>query len=135
MATMLASRTPTRDPFLDPALPTLADVLKALDRPGLAGRRDLPDLRSAVRTVARALGRPPEAIPAHPGHLRQLLAAVTPATHGLRPARWANTRSLLGRAMRLTGTDLLPGRSTAPLTPVWRGGSSPSRRWRSASAG
>jgi integrase len=121
MATMLASRTPTRDPFLDPALPTLADVLKALDRPGLAGRRDLPDLRSAVRTVARALGRPPEAIPAHPGHLRQLLAAVTPATHGLRPARWANTRSLLGRAMRLTGTDLLPGRSTAPLTPVWRG--------------
>ena len=42
MAEMLASRTLARDPFLDPALPTLAGVLEALARPEHAGRQDLP---------------------------------------------------------------------------------------------
>ena len=73
-------------------LPTLAGVLAALARPEHAGRRDLADLRSAVRTAARVLGLPPASVTAHPGALGQLLAGVVPAAHGLRPARWRNVR-------------------------------------------
>jgi integrase len=120
MADTLASRTLQRDPFLDPALPTLADVLAALARPAHAGRKDLPDLRSAVRTAARVLGLPPASITAHPGVLGQLLARVVPAAHGLRPSRWANVRSLLGKALALAGCDLLPARTVAPLDPAWQ---------------
>ena len=120
MADLLPSRTAQRDPFLDPALPTLADVLTALARSEHAGRKDLPDLRSAVRTAARVLGLPPESVAAHPGPLGQLLARVVPAAHGLRPARWANVRSLLGKALALAGCDLLPARTVASLDPTWR---------------
>jgi hypothetical protein len=87
MATILASRTRARDP--SPAAPalTLAGVLTALARPEYAGRQDLADLRSAVRTAARVLGLPLESVTAHPGALGRLLAGVAPAAHGLRPAR------------------------------------------------
>jgi len=120
MADTLVSRTGQRDPFLDPALPTLADVLAALARPAHAGRKDLADLRSAVRTVARVLGLPPESAPAHPGVLGPMLARVAPAVHGLRSARWANVRALLGKVLELAGTDLLPARTVAPLDPAWQ---------------
>ena len=120
MADLLPSRTLQRDPFLDPALPTLADVLAGLARPAHAGRKDLADLRSAVRTVARVLGLPPASITAHPDPLGQLLARVVPTAHGLRPARWRNVRALLGKALALAGGDLLPARTVAPLTPAWQ---------------
>jgi integrase len=120
MADLLPSRTPQRDPFLDPALPTLADVLVALARPEHAGRQDLADLRSAVRTVARVLGLPPASVTAHPGALGPRLARVVPAAHDLRPSRWANVRALLGKALALAGCDLLPARTVAPLEPAWQ---------------
>ena len=40
--------------------------------------------------------------------------------YGLRPQRWANLRSLLGKALRLAGVDVLPGRYLAPLAPPWQ---------------
>jgi integrase len=120
MATILASRARAREPLPGPPALTLAGVLAALARPEHAGRRDLADLRSAVRIAARTLGLPPESVTAHPGTLGRLLANVAPAAHGLRPARWRNVRSLLGKALQLAGADLLPGRAVDPLLPSWR---------------
>ena len=71
--------------------------------PSTPAASDLADLRSAVRTAARVLGLPPKSVTAHPGALGPLLAGVVPAAHGLRPARWRNVRSLLGKALQLAG--------------------------------
>ena len=47
-----------------------------------------------------------------------LLAAVAPAAHGITQGRWANIRSLVGKAIA-TAHPLLPGRQDSPLDPAW----------------
>ena len=78
------------------------------------------DLKSAVRTVCRVLGMPPDAMPAHPGFLRPKLAAVAPAAHGIEVRRWANVKSLLHKALGIAGIRTMPGRYMAPHSPAWR---------------
>src|SRR3954452_22456705 len=109
MVTTVLSPTspPPRNLFAPADAPTLAVVLARLEQADPALHRNLADLRSAVRTVAKVLGLPPEAVPAHPGFLRPRLERVVPAAHGLRPARWANVRSLLGTALRLADVELM----------------------------
>jgi uncharacterized protein YbjT (DUF2867 family) len=76
---------------------TLAAVLTAI-----AGDADLTnaqrqDMASAVRRVARALGKPPESIPADPPMLARRLAEVAPVSIGVTAGRWSNVRSLFGK--------------------------------------
>jgi integrase len=97
---------------------TLTGVLTAID-----GAADLPkarrqDLASAVRTVARALARPPELIPADPVLLGRRLAEISPIALGVSKGRWANVRSLLLQALALS-RPMLPGRHREPLSPPW----------------
>ena len=97
---------------------TLADVLAAVDAAGLAERRR-QDMASAVRTVARLLGRAPEGIPADPRALGLRLKTVAPLAAGLSPGRWNNIRSLLRAALELI-RPMTKGRSTTPLSPAWQ---------------
>ena len=120
MSATVTSPVAQRNPFAAADAPTLAMVLAHLDGLDPALQPGLADLRSAVRRVAQLLALPSEAVPAHPGFLRPRLTRVVPAAHGLRPARWANLRSLLGKALRLAGVDLMPGRYLAPLAPPWQ---------------
>jgi hypothetical protein len=101
-----------------PSGTTLADIIIAI------GQADLPDrrrqeLKSAVRTVAKALDRRLEEVPADPRLLANRLAEVAPVTIGLSPGRWANVRSLLRVAMSLIGKVGL-GRHRSPLSPSWK---------------
>ena len=116
----MVSREALQHPFADPDLPTLADVLSRIDGAESQTAAQKSDLRSAVRTVARVLGRPASELSAHPQFLRKRLAAVEPVRHGLKPARWRNVRSLFGKALGIAGVKVLPGRYLAPLTPEWR---------------
>lgn len=96
----------------------LADVILLIQNSYFDTRKK-QDLLSAVRTAARLIGALPEAIPAEPALLRRKLANIAPAAHGLSAGRWANIRSLVGRAIGLV-RPMLPGRSLAPLLPAWR---------------
>ena len=58
-----------------PSRSTLADVLAAIETADMAPRRR-QDMASAVRTVAKALGHPPERIPADPHALGARLELV-----------------------------------------------------------
>lgn len=99
------------------ALPqTLADVLAAIAGAELPERRK-QDLASAVRSVARALGRSPEQVPADPRLLASRLAEIAPQTLGFSTARWNNIRSLLRAALGLV-TAVAPGRHLSPLSPA-----------------
>src|SRR5215207_729264 len=107
---------------LDPASrallgPTLVDVLSAVSAADLKPAQR-QDMASAVRTVARALDRPPEHLPADPALLRPRLAALSAAALGLSEGRWANVRSLVLKSIALT-RPVLPGRSPEPLSLAW----------------
>jgi integrase len=109
---------PDASAFLDPAAPSLASLLAALAALALPPRR-VADLGSAVRSLCRVLGKTPAEVPADPGVLGRALRRALPATAGISPARWANIKSLVLQALRLTGCRVLPGRALHPLTPAW----------------
>jgi integrase len=109
---------PAGNPFLDPATPTLASVSEALERAELTPRRRT-ELMSAVRSCCRVLGKAPCEVPADPGVLGRTIRRALPAAAGITPARWSNIKSLLLKAMEITGCRVLPGRSLHPLTPPW----------------
>ena len=100
-----------------PSRLTLAD-LKALISRGNLPARVKADYRSAINTVTRVLGGKPELIGADPGLLRRRLEGVAPAAHGLSPGRWANIRSLLGKALALM-RPVMSSRTVAPVSPAW----------------
>ena len=79
--------------FLDPAAPSLASLLEALEAMALPARR-VADLCSAVRSLCRVLAKTPAEVPADPGVLGRALRRALPATAGISPARWANIKSL-----------------------------------------
>ncbi len=106
---------PGRNPFLDPAAPTLAAVIEQLP----AADPSCGAMASAVRTACRVLGHTPHELPADLALLNRLMRKALPAAAGVTPRRWANVRSLLLRALALTGTSIMPGRRLHPLTPAW----------------
>jgi len=98
------------------ATPTLANAVAATAANGTLSPRQRHDRMSAIRTVARVIGRDPTDIPAEPRLLARRLAEIGPAAHGLSPARWANIRSLV-RAVVAEITTISPGRHQNALTP------------------
>jgi integrase len=111
MSTPAASRAAATPPH------TLVDVLAAIAAAQLPERRK-QDLASAVRSAARALGRPPEQVPADPRLLASRLTEIAPQALGFSKARWSNVRSLLRAALELAA-PVAPGRHLTPLTPTW----------------
>lgn len=93
------------NPFADPAIPTLEAVL---DR--IAGDGRMTKAEKTARTSA---------IPAHPAFLRKKLASVVPACIGVKVASWRNAKSLLNKALREQGLDVMPGRYLSPISKVW----------------
>ncbi|MCP8937345.1 site-specific integrase [Alsobacter sp. SYSU M60028] len=100
-----------------PSRATLQTVLDALAAADLPSRRR-QDMASAVRTVAKVLGRAPAELAADPPALRRRLETVAPAANGMCPQRWKNVRSLLNAALAQV-RPMLPGRSVEPIGPEW----------------
>src|SRR5215472_4583113 len=96
---------------------SLADLLVRV------GATDLPErkrqeLSSAIRTVARALGRLPENVPADGRLLAGRLKDVAPTAIGVSRGRWANIRSLLRTSLALV-QPISPGRHQNDVLPEW----------------
>ncbi|MHB2168939.1 tyrosine-type recombinase/integrase [Alsobacter sp. R-9] len=96
---------------------TLSDVAVHIGSVDMPPRRR-GEMLSALRTVARVLGRPLDAIPADPRALTQLTSGVSHLAHGISAGRWANTRSLAGKALELV-QPVMPSRQRAVLLPEW----------------
>jgi integrase len=112
MSSTIPSRSVTASP------PSLADLLDAVAQADLSERRR-QDMASAIRSVARALGRPLADIPADPHLLSKRLIEVAPQALGLSQGRWSNIRSLLRAAIKLV-MPVAPGRHLSPLSPAWK---------------
>ena len=100
-----------------PSRATLETVLNAIGEVLPPGRQR-QDMSSAVRQVAKALGKKPEEVPADPRLLSIRLKSVSPEALGYAPARWNNIRSLLRKALALV-QPVMPGNSAVPLSPAW----------------
>src|SRR5436190_13376188 len=96
---------------------SLADLLKILQA-GALPERKRQELGSAIRTVARALGRSPEDIPADGRLLANRLKDVAPAAIGISRGRWNNVRSLFRTALALV-QPISPGQNRNDLSPEW----------------
>jgi hypothetical protein len=116
VSTTLASRSQLAPLPGHPTLANLRDQMVADE--GLTSRKR-QDISSALRTLAKALRRPLEECPAHPGYLRERLKDFTPAMVGLEELRWRNVMSLVRFALKQAGLAHVPGRYREPMTPEW----------------
>ncbi len=106
--------------FADPSVPTLEDILKRIANDTALTKTEKTARTTAVRTVGRAIGLPLSAIPAHPAFLQKKLKSVVPARVGLKVSSWRNAKSLLNKALREQGVDVMPGRYLAPIAQPWK---------------
>src|SRR5262249_34133766 len=111
----MSSRSIAREAYA-PAT-SLADLLALLQTSDLLERKR-QELSSAVRTVARALGRPLQDIPAEARLLANRLKGVAPAAIGISRGRWNNIRSLLRTALAFV-QPISPGRNQNSPSPEW----------------
>ena len=99
------------------SLLSLQHVLTAISSSDMAPTRKR-DMSSAVRTVARILGRSPTEIVASPKMLGIRLKKVSASAVGISQLRWNNIKSLLRQALKLVG-PVMAGCSKTPLHAAW----------------
>jgi integrase len=116
----MANTSLSRNPFADPTLPTFADLIARIQAQEALPLRNRQNWRWALGAVARAVGKDPVAVPAHPEFLRKLLDHAAPASLGMSRAGWNNARSLMGKALEWAGLASLPGHYQAAFTPAWQ---------------
>ena len=97
--------------------PTLADVEKAIREDTDLSARKRQDVVSALRTLAKAINAPLDAVPAHPGSWRGALRNFAPAEMDISIARWRNALSLCRFALKQTGLGI-SGR-WEPMDDTW----------------
>ena len=116
----MANTSLSRNAFADPILPTFADLIARVQAEETLPLRTRQNWRWALGAVARAVGKDPVAVPAHPEFLRKLLDHAAPASLGMSRAAWNNARSLMGKVLEWAGLASLPGHYQAAFTPVWQ---------------
>lgn len=79
--------------FVKPGTPMFADVIALVETDSELSPTRKRDILSGLRRIAKALGRPPEDVPADVHWLRSRLAHLSPAAIGLSPKSWSNAIS------------------------------------------
>ena len=109
----------SRNPFANPALPSFADLLERLKTDRELPKAKRQNWRWALKTVARAAGKDPAEIVAHPGFVRNVMERAAPESIGLTRASWNNARSLVGKVLEWAELAKMPSHYLAPFAPAW----------------
>ena len=116
--------------FIDPNLalqatlpvdvPTLADAIERIVNNTGLERTRRRDMASALRSIAKALGRPPEILPASAHWLQRRLERVHHEQLGVTAKTWRNITSNAISALRHLGFAQQVARGgNEPLSPAW----------------
>jgi integrase len=116
----MATTPPSRNPFADPNIPSLADLSARIGVERHLPPRTRQNWIWALRAVARAAGNELVAVPAHPEFLRTVLERAAPASLGMTRAAWNNARSLTGKALQWAGYTRMPNHYQARFSPPWQ---------------
>lgn len=120
MSHMEQPPNPTRDvPMTSIGTRTVEDVIFAINNHPKLTPRAKSDFTSALRTVAKAIGQPPNAVPANPPAITRRLKTFKPAELGLKSSSWSNALYLAAKAFRATGCYVAPGAYNVPFGPAW----------------
>lgn len=111
--------TDTDNPFSNDETATLSEVIEQID-----GMSDLKltrrrDLKSALITIARVLGKTPDRVPANINWMHIRLRQVAPAAHNMSPKRFQNIKSDAIKALELTGCSRARADWLRPPCPAW----------------
>ena len=102
-----------------PEIKTLEDVRALLKDQNELTVSKRNELRSAVNTLAKTLGKRPEELPASSSDLSMQLHRAQPGALGISRDRWNNVASLVRKALELVGAQSRPLRSDALESPAW----------------
>lgn len=92
-------------PKIDRPQPSLADVIEALETATDMTATQRRDAVSALRSMARYIGRDPDAVPANTEWLRQRLRQLHPRQLGVSEKRFQNVKSAVLTVLRMTVTN------------------------------
>jgi integrase len=115
-----AGRCDNPAPPATPRPTNLAEVFLRLDSQTSLAKAKRQAMKSALKTVGRVIGHPLREITTEAAGLRLQLQNANPATALVSLQRWTHARSLLLAALRAFGLQILPGRSTGPLSRAWQ---------------
>jgi hypothetical protein len=110
-----------RNQFVDPALPTLANVAAQIQKAEDLSAARKASVGSAINTAARWFNLPPSAVPAHPEFLRRLFEGFAPASAGVTPKRLSNVKSEILFGLRHLGL-IARGTYLASMAAEWNKG-------------
>jgi integrase len=116
----MAATSRSRNPFADPSIPSLADLIARIEAAKGLPLRTRQNWVWALRAIARAAGDELAAVPAHPEFLRTVLERAAPASLGMTRAAWNNARSLAGKALAWAGFTQMPNHYQAKFSPAWQ---------------
>ena len=102
----------------EPSRATLQSIIGAVAAIDWTARKR-QEVVSAIRTVAKVIGRSPDLILADLRTLNAELARANPVSAGVKPRRWENARCLLGTALDAMSPGFIRGRSTVPMSDAW----------------
>jgi len=119
---MHQSKTGMTNAFMDPTLPTMADVIAVV-----VGDTTIPitrrrNLASSVRTFCRAFGSEPSKMPANFAYIRDRLKRFHPLQaegKGIKIKRWRTVTSDVNAALAIAGITKGQTRGLAPHSPAW----------------
>jgi integrase len=98
----------------------LAALLRLIERGDLCDARQSREMASAIRSIGAWTRMSLDRLPADPGVLRRHLENLNAAMVGVSAGRFANVRSLLKRALCLSGVKATNRPVAEAVTPAWR---------------
>ena len=91
-----------KSPFIAEDAPSMADVLNRLDAIPDLTNTQRRDLKSAIQSLCRILGKPPECVVGNINWLHIRVRRIAPAAHNISKKRLANIKSGVIKALALT---------------------------------
>lgn len=94
---------PFSSPFVSEETPNMSMMLERIDDLGALSENKRRDLKSAIRSFCRLIGKDPAVVPANINWLHVRIRRVAPVAHNITKKRLANIKSDVLKALELTG--------------------------------
>jgi len=124
------SNTDVTTAFMDPTLPTMANVIAIVDGDTTLSVARRRNLASSVRMFCKALGSEPSKVPANYTYIRERLKRFHHLEAGIKKKRWQTIKSDVNAAMAIAGITKGQTRGLAPPSPDWSALKAHMEQWR-----
>lgn len=109
----------TEDPFVNDDTPMLSEAIAQIDAMADLKPSRRRDLKSALMSIARLLGKPPERVPANINWLHIALRKIAPAAHDMSVKHFRNIKSDALKALELSGCSRERADWLRPPSDAW----------------